>query len=101
MQIDPVRTLAVIWRASSDPEGAWLTNPDDIQIADLMHVRGLGYVEKRRPKSHQLSFFSTVASEVAHEDQWLTYFVLTDSGKRLWGGVLLLIERAMIAPEDR
>lgn len=98
---DPVRALALLWRASADPEGSWITSDDDIKVADLLHVRGLGHVEKRRPRPHQMSFFSSLQPDVEHDQQWLTYFVISQTGKTLWSAVLLLIERAMIAPEAR
>jgi len=93
MTLDPVRILTLLWRAASDIEGAALWNPDDVRAADLMQLARLGHVEKRRPKPHQLSIFEATGTQ--HEDQWVTYFVLSDEGEDAWDDVLELVrERA-------
>lgn len=91
MTPDPVRVLALLWRAASDLDGAALWNPDDVRCADLMQLAKLGHVEKRRPKPHQLSIFE--ASGTEHAEQWVTYFVLNDEGEELWDDVLDLVRK--------
>lgn len=80
--MDAVRALAVIWRAASDPEGAALNAPEDVAVADLIQAGwGFGYVEKRPAKPHQRDLLN-------EEPQWVTYFVLNESGQRRWRRIL-------------
>jgi hypothetical protein len=90
LNVEPVRVLALLWRACTDLEGACLFAQDDIRTADLMHVAGLGHVEKRRPKPHQLNFFE--ANQTPYEEMWLTYFIANDQGCDLWDRLLEHVE---------
>lgn len=98
MSVDPVRALALLWRASSDPEGAALWSQEDIHQADLLQLAGLGQVAKRRPKPHQLGFFEMNQTE--HAEQWVTYFEISEDGEDVWDHLLEVVRHAATRGKD-
>lgn len=80
--MDPIRALAIIWRASADPEGAALFITDDIENAEAMQRHGYGFKELRKAKPHQRSL------PLMEGDEWITYFVLHPSGHERWIRIL-------------
>jgi len=97
--MDCVRALAIMWRAALDPDGSALFATEDHPLADLMQIHGFGYVEKRRPRPHQLAFFEM--NDVPHEDQWITYFVLNAAGHARWLRVLDVVKEPVHATDHR
>lgn len=79
--IDPVRRLALVWRAASDPDGASLMTVDDLEQAQLLREIGLASLEKRKAQPHQLPLAMSSDDDDA---QWITYMMLTQKGVWLW-----------------
>ena len=86
---DPIRALALLWRACSDLDGAAVFTLEDERQADLMQIRKLGSVEKRRAKPHQRSLPFT------SDDQWVVYFVASPEGRWLWSHIVALVDDAL------
>jgi len=84
--MDPVRALALLWRACMDIDGAAINAPEDHAIGNLLEQCQLGSIVQRDALHHQRPLF-----QLDGQAAKITYFVANDQARELWDGVLAVV----------